>query len=264
MDRAGWRVFAGIRRLEDGERLRGRASPSLAPIALDVTSGESIASALAHMSSALHDAGLDGLVNNAGIAVAGPLEVLPLEDLRRQLEVNVVGQVAVTQAFLPLLRRSSGRIVLMGSVGGRLSMPFLAPYCMSKFALEAIADALRLELAPWGIAVSLIEPGAIATPIWNKSVEAAGTMYSKLEPRAGADYEAALERVGAAAQESGRKGVPASRVADVVQHALTATAPRTRYLVGRDARLRALLARLVPDRERDRLISRALKLPRRG
>lgn len=263
LDGAGWRVFAGVRRDADGERLRARGSPRLTPVAIDVTDAGSIAAAAAVVTDALGGAGLDGLVNNAGVAVAAPLELLPLDDLRRQLDVNVVGQIAVTQAFLPLVRAARGRIVFMGSIGGRMAMPFLGPYCASKFALEALVDALRLELAPWRIEVAIVEPGSIATPIWTKSQGNAELMREGFLSRPEADYTEAISAVRHAAAETGRRGEPASRVADAVLHALTAPSPKTRYLVGKDARLRAWLARLVPDRIRDRLVARALKLPHR-
>lgn len=262
LDGAGYRVFAGVRRSEDAERLRAGASSRLVPVFIDVADASSIAAARAEVTRVLDGAGLDALVNNAGIAVAGPLELLPLDALRNQLEINVVGQVAVTQAFLPLVRKAAGRVVLMGSIGGRMSTPFLSPYCASKFALEAIADALRVELAPWHIQVAIVEPGSIATPIWSKSESAADRLQSQFPTIEGADYSAALAAMREAAAATGRRGEPASRVADAVMHAIEARSPKTRYLVGRDARLRAWLVRFVPDRLRDRLLRRALKLPK--
>jgi NAD(P)-dependent dehydrogenase (short-subunit alcohol dehydrogenase family) len=264
LDSAGYRVFAGVRRAEDGERLRAGASSHLTPVIIDVADVASIERARTEVTDALGGAGLDALLNNAGIAVAGPLELLPIDALRRQLEVNVIGQVAVTQAFLPLLRRATGRVVFMGSIGGRFSTPFLGPYCASKFALEAIADALRVELAQWRIHVSIVEPGSIATPIWNKSADAAETLRGQFRPAEGADYGPALAAMSEAAAATARRGEPASRVADAVLHAIEARSPKTRYLVGRDARIRAWLVRIVPDRLRDRLVARALKLPAAG
>jgi NAD(P)-dependent dehydrogenase (short-subunit alcohol dehydrogenase family) len=261
LDGAGYRVFAGVRRTEDAERLRAGASPRLTPVSIDVADAASIERARVDVTNALGSAGLEALVNNAGIAVAGPLELLPLDALRHQLEVNVIGQIAVTQAFLPLIRRATGRVVLMGSIGGRMASPFLAPYCASKFALEAIADALRLELAPWKIHVALIEPGSIATPIWTKSASAADRLQEQFAANDGADYTAALDAMRQAAASTGRRGVPASLVADAVTHAIESRSPKTRYLVGRDAHIRAWLVRIVPDRLRDRLIRRAMKLP---
>ncbi len=263
LDRAGWRVFAGVRRDEDGQRLRAAMSPRLVPVRIDVSDGASIARAAEGIGAA-DDGGLDGLVNNAGIAVTGPLEYLPIAEFRRQLEVNVVGQLAVTQACLPLLRRRRGRIVLMGSIAGRMTVPFLGPYSASKFALEAMADALRVELQPWGLHVSLVEPGSIATPIWRKSGRAAAEQAAALPEEARRRYGAGAQKLREAAEKTGRRGIDPDVVAAAVEHALTAASPRTRYLVGRDARLRALLVRLIPDRVRDRLLTRTLGLPARG
>jgi NAD(P)-dependent dehydrogenase (short-subunit alcohol dehydrogenase family) len=263
LDRKGHRVFAGVRKLSDGERLRAGASGRLRPVVVDVTDSESIARAREAIEQQLGGEGLDGLVNNAGIAVAAPLEHVPLDDFRRQLEVNVVGQLALTQAMLPLIRLVRGRIIFMGSIAGRMAVPFLGPYAASKFALEALADALRVEVQPWGIQVSVLEPGSVSTPIWQKGVAAAEQLQSKLPGHALEGYAGAMEAVRHAAATSSRRGIPAEAVALAVEHALTARAPKTRYLVGRDARLQALLAALVPDRVRDRLITRSMRLPPR-
>lgn len=261
LDRMGWQVFAGVRKPADGEALRAKASERFIPIEIDVTDADSIARAAGQVAAATGDAGLDGLVNNAGISVAGPLEVLPLDEFRRQFEVNVMGQLAVTQAFMPLIRQRTGRIVFMGSVSGRLATPFVGAYSASKFALEAVADALRMELRPWGIEVSIVEPGSIATPIWEKGQAAADDLEATIGQQAHEHYDAAIAAVRKAARETGERGIPADRVAKVVAHALAAKHPKTRYLVGRDARVQAIGRSLVPDRLRDRLISRYLGLP---
>jgi NAD(P)-dependent dehydrogenase (short-subunit alcohol dehydrogenase family) len=157
----GFRVFAGVRKDEDAERLRERVTP----VKLDVVDEESIATARREVEEAAPD-GLAGLVNNAGVSVSGPVEFIPLEELRRQLEVNVIGQVAVTQAFLPAIRRARGRIVNVSSVGGRVALPLMSPYNASKFALEAVSDSLRREVRQFGVHVAVVEPGAIRTRIW--------------------------------------------------------------------------------------------------
>ena len=194
------------------------------------------------------------MVDNAGIGIAGPLEVFPADELTRQLDVNVVGQLRVAQALLPALRRRRGRIVLMGSISGRSALPFLGAYAMSKFALEAMADALRVELAPFGIHVAIVEPGTIATPIWTKPQRAA----SDFSPEAAALYGERLDRFRRlAAQRSANSAVPADEVAKAVEHALTAKRPKTRYLVGPDAKRRARVQKL-PDRLRDRVLTRFL------
>jgi NAD(P)-dependent dehydrogenase (short-subunit alcohol dehydrogenase family) len=262
LDQRGMRVFAGVRRPEDGEVLAAQASERLTPVQLDVTDEASIASARGEVERALAGRGLDGLVNNAGIAVAGPLEFLPLEELRRQLDINVVGQIAVTQAFLPLIRRARGRIVNMGSIGGRMSTAFLGPYDASKFAMEALTDSLRGELRPWGIDVSIVEPGSIATPIWDKSTRAARDLEARMGPEVRRYYGEAIDAMYAFADETARRGVPPQKVADAVAHAIRAKRPRTRYVVGTDARIQSVVAKIVPDRVRDVLIERQVKLPR--
>jgi NAD(P)-dependent dehydrogenase (short-subunit alcohol dehydrogenase family) len=196
---------------------------------------------------------LDALVDNAGVAIAAPLEFLPPEELTRQLDVNVVGQLRVLQAFLPLLRASRGRVVLMGSVAGRSSLPFLGAYAMSKFALEAMADALRLELEPWGIQVAIVQPGTIGTPMWTKPQPVAASM-----PVEGSElYGERLQRFGALAAARAQSAAPVALVADAVEHALTSEKPKTRYIVGPDAKKRARV-QLLPDRLRDRVLSRFL------
>jgi len=264
LDTLGFRVFAGVRRAADGAALQQRASGRLTAVALDVTDAASIAGATRTVTAVVGTAGLAGLVNNAGIAVPGPLEFLPIADLRRQFEVNVVGQVAVTQAMLPLLRAARGRIVNMGSIGGRMATPFVGAYGASKFALEALTDALRVEVRPWGIQVSIIEPGAIATPIWQKSTQEANRMQDGLPPEASRLYRKALEAVRKAAAYSERTAIPVDAVVAAVAHALTAEKPRTRYVIGRRAKMQAAIARWLPDRTRDRLLTRVLRLPDRA
>jgi NAD(P)-dependent dehydrogenase (short-subunit alcohol dehydrogenase family) len=247
----GFHVFAGVRKAEDAERAR---AAGLEPLTLDVIDADSIRAAAQQVG----DTPLAGLVNNAGIAVAGPLEFIPVEEFRRQLDVNVVGQVAVTQAFLPALRKARGRIINMGSIGGRVALPLLSPYAASKFALEAITDSLRRELRPWAMHVAIIEPAAIATPIWDKSREANEELAKDAPPEAEQLYGKLIERIRAETAELARSGLPPIEVAKAVEHALTADRPKTRYLVGRAAKGRAAAAALLPDRVFDRLIARAL------
>jgi NAD(P)-dependent dehydrogenase (short-subunit alcohol dehydrogenase family) len=228
-----------------------------------VTDGASIAEAARAVRQEVGGAGLSGLVNNAGIAVSGPLEFLPLDDLRHQLEVNVVGQVAVTQAMLPMLREGDGRIVFMGSIAGRMAMPFLGPYAASKFALEALTDSLRVELQPWGLHVAIVEPGSIATPIWAKSKAAVDGLTARLPPDAGQRYGAAMGALIKIAASAANRGIPADVVAQAVAHALTSDRPRTRYVIGTDARIRARVAPFLPDRLRDLLITRITGIPKR-
>lgn len=262
LDRLGWRVFAGVRKQGDAEALRAQGSARLTPISLDVTDTVSISTAAGAVAGAVGAAGLAGLVNNAGIVVPGPIEFLPLPDLRRQLEINVVGQVAVTQAFLALIRAGHGRIVNMGSISGRMATPFTGAYSASKFALEALTDALRLELQPWGISVSIIEPSAVATPIWEKSAKTAEAMLGSASPETLVLYAEAIEAVKKTAAHAAEGAIDPVEVARAVEHALTASRPRTRYLVGREAKMRAAMALLVPDRVRDNLVAKAMRLPK--
>jgi NAD(P)-dependent dehydrogenase (short-subunit alcohol dehydrogenase family) len=250
---AGWRVLAGTRAAADGERLRGQGGELLEPVRLDVTDTDSIAAA----TERLGDGGLQGLVNNAGIAVSMPLEFLPLDELRRQLEVNLIGQLAVTQAFLPHLRRARGRIVNVGSIAGRSSLPFLGAYAASKHALEAVTDALRVELRPFGIEVAIVEPATIATPIWTKGGENVQRLLEGLPADVLTLYGERMAAFRNAAAAAAERAEPADEVAKVVEHALTAERPKTRYLVGRDARRRSRVERL-PDRLRDRVYERVL------
>lgn len=262
LDKLGLRVFAGVRRQADAEALKAAASPRLTAIALDVADALSVSTAASAVAGAVGAAGLDGLVNNAGVVVTGPVEFLPLPELRRQLEINVVGQVAVTQAFLSLIRAARGRIVNMGSIAGRLATPFSGAYSASKFALEALTDALRLELAPWGISVSIIEPGAVATPIWEKGRKSGEAMLAAAAPEALVLYAEAIEAFKKTSEHAAKNAADPLDVARAVEHALTAAKPKTRYVIGNRARIGAAMAMLVPDRMRDNMVAKAMRLPR--
>jgi NAD(P)-dependent dehydrogenase (short-subunit alcohol dehydrogenase family) len=248
----GFDSVGAVRKEEDAERLRSRG---LRTVKLDVADPASIAAARKE----LGDGPMAGLVNNAGIAVAGPLEFMPLDQLRLQLEVNVVGQVAVIQQFLPALRAGGGRIVNLSSIGGRFALPLVSPYTASKFALEAISDSLRRELHGQGVDVILIEPGGVKTPIWGKSNEAADELQQQMPPEAERLYGRMIETLRRETVKIATKtGIEPREVAEVIGKALTADRPRTRYLVGRDAKMRGALARVVPDRLMDRAVARQL------
>ncbi len=262
LDRLGFTVFAGVRKAEDGAMLQRQGASGVIPVLLDVTDEALIQKAQAFVSEKVGSDGLYGLINNAGIAVVGPLEAVPIPDLRRQLEINVIGQIAVTQAFLPLIRQARGRIVNMGSIAGRGAMPLMGPYAASKFALEAMTDALRLELQQWGIEVSIVEPGAIATPIWEKSGKDATDLETAMPMEMRSLYAAVVAAVRKVVGEAAQRAISADAVAQAVEHALTASRPKTRYLVGTDAKLRALMIKLLPDRLSDAVLTWALKLPR--
>lgn len=254
-------VFAGVRNLSAGHALQAKTGAAVIPVELDVTDGDSITKAGELVSRQVGEAGLLGLVNNAGIAIGSPLEFIPIQQLRRQLEVNVVGQIAVTQAVLPLLRLARGRIVNMGSIAGRGTIPMMGPYSASKHALEALTDALRLELYPWGIDVSIIEPGAIDTPIWGKSMQISMGIESELPIEGKQLYKDTAERIRDRVGLAARRAIPTDAVVQAVLHALTAKRPRTRYLVGRDAKVRAVMLRWLPDRVQDWILKKVLNLP---
>jgi NAD(P)-dependent dehydrogenase (short-subunit alcohol dehydrogenase family) len=247
----GWEVFAAARKDEDLERLRDEG---MTPLKLDVTDPDSIAAA----KDELDERGLRGVVNNAGIAVSGPIEFIPLDELRRQLEVNLVGQVAVIQAFLPNVREAKGRIVNVSSIGGRIALPLVGPYAASKFGLEAVSDSLRRELRPWGIHVSLIEPGAVVTPIWDRGRETADRVEAEMGERARTYYGELAQRIRAETEKIPERGVDPDEVAKAIEHALTAPRPKVRYVVGRDAKIRLKVKALIGDRRFDGLIARTL------
>jgi NAD(P)-dependent dehydrogenase (short-subunit alcohol dehydrogenase family) len=263
LDRLGlFRVFAGVRTESDAEALKQKAGGSLTPVLLDITKQQSIQSACDVVCSATTETGLNGLVNNAGIAVAGPLEFTPIDELRRQFEVNVIGQIAVTQSFLPLLRKGVGRIVNIGSMEGLMAMPFVGPYCSSKFAMEALTDSLRMELKPWSISVSIVEPGIVRTQVLENSIKAAEDIVQAMPERAYGLYAPAIRAAREVAVEIVKSAMPPDEVIRAIIHALTARKAKTRYIVGRQARLAALAGRLLPDRLRDLYLCREMGLVR--
>lgn len=254
LDQAGFNVFAGVRKSEDADSLRAAASNRLMPVMVDVTNQDQINEAADKISQTVGGSGLVGLVNNAGVAVPSPLEFIPLDELRNQLEINVIGQVAVTQAVLPLIRQVAGRIVNISSIGGRLASPFLGAYHASKFAIEAITDSLRLELRPWGIEVISIEPGVIDTPIWETSLARAERIIEAYPDEAQALYGEQIAKQIADGQKQEQRGISPDQVAKVIAEALTVARPKTRYLVGPDAKFAGNVIVRLPDRLKDRLI----------
>ncbi len=260
LDQAGFRVLAGVRNAAHAEALSASASSRLVTLEMDVTDPKEIARGVQMVNDISPDAGLHGLVSNAGISVGGPLEITSLESLRQCLEVNLVGSVALIQAFLPLLRNGHGRIVVIGSISGRLPSPMLSYYSASKAALAAIVDCLRVELRPWSVPVSLIEPGAVKTPMWDKGLREADAWMEAPPP--GADlYMRAARKSRALIEQRAQKGIAADRVAAAVLHAMSSSRPRSRYLVGADARIQAAI-RLGPDRVRDAIVAHVLGLDR--
>jgi NAD(P)-dependent dehydrogenase (short-subunit alcohol dehydrogenase family) len=255
----GYQVFACVRRPADAERLRARGGDRLVPVLLDVTDAAAIAAARKTVADAVGERGLAGLVNNAGIAMGGPLEYLTSDELRTQFEVNVFGLHAVTREFLPLVRQGRGRIVHVGSISGRVASPFTGPYAASKHAVEALADVLRLELAPEGIHVAVVEPGQVRTPIWDKGRAAFATVARRIPEDGMARYGARLKVLEWMVERAPRVASPPEAVGEAVIHALESAEPRTRYVVGRDARIRLALSRFLPDRLMDALVLRIMR-----
>jgi NAD(P)-dependent dehydrogenase (short-subunit alcohol dehydrogenase family) len=257
----GFRVFAGVRKQRDAEMLRTESGGRVVPVELDVTDRASIASAVLAVQAQLGERGLDGLVNNAGIATPAPIEYMSADVLRRQFEVNVFGQIAVIQAFLPLIRRARGRIVNIGSVGSHLALPFGGALCGSKGAFTLLSDSLRLELRPYGIHVCLIEPGAISTPAVDKTLGDAEAVIGSLPAEGAARYGAKMREFMRRGHERETKGSPPEVVAEAIHDALTARRPRLRYPVGADATMLVTLPRLLPQRALDRVRLRVLGMP---
>ena len=268
LDRKGWRVFAGVRRAEDADRLASEASENLSPIMLDVTDSESIRVAAKVIDDATSSTGLLGLVNNAGISVACVMEYLPIQRLREQFEVNVFGQVAVTQAMLPMLRKTHGRIVNISSLSGLTAGPYVGPYAASKHAFEAISDSLRLELRNFGIKVAVVEPADIATPIWDKSQRLAddlrdqvlGDIGDRIPIEVQDAYRDDIAAMRQATRGFAEKAIPVQRVVDAIVHALTSHRPKTRYRVGAKTWAVAHILRRLPDRMRDRIVLKSLAM----
>jgi NAD(P)-dependent dehydrogenase (short-subunit alcohol dehydrogenase family) len=261
--RGGVHVFATVRQPKDGEALQVETVGHITPLLMDVTRQDQIAMAGQIVAEHVGQRGLDALVNNAGVGLAWPLEVVPLEKFRAQFEVNVDGQLAVTQAFLPLIRRATGRVIMIGSIADRITPPFVGPLAASKHALFALTDALRLELAPWNIRVVLIEPGNIRTEAGEKFETDAATALRQFDPGARALYAEAFSKMTSRFAARHQRGSDPEVVAEVVLTALKTRKPRARYLAGKDAQLFALVAKLPPFIQ-DSVRQRIFGLPRPG
>jgi NAD(P)-dependent dehydrogenase (short-subunit alcohol dehydrogenase family) len=258
-DKAGYRVFAGVRNAKAGTTLRSEASSKLMPIILDITSPQEIAEAAKAVSAILgkHD-GIQCLINNAGIVVGGPLEFLKIEDFRYQIEVNLIGQLAVTQAFLPLIRKAKGRIIFVGSIAGLFALPFSGPYAASKFGLEGMVDSLRRELDSWNISVVLVEPGSVKTPIWEKSFSTGKQRFSDMGTEAHSLYQEKGDAIENMMRSGLNNALLPEDVAKVLLMAMETKSPRTRYQIGKDARM-AALGLFIPDAIKDWFIRNILK-----
>ena len=252
--REGFTVFAGIRNEADSGRLA--AIPGVAPLQLDITDAEQIRDA-AHV---VHESGLPlrGVVNNAGIVVPGPLEFLPIDDLRLQFEVNFFGALAVTQAFLPMLRKAGGRVIFMSSVSGQIASPFVGAYSSSKFALESASDALRMELRGSGVSISVVQPGNVNTPIWAKGRSGKDALLQRAPQEAREYYGPALKALVKVSEQAERTGIDADLVARTVLHAMTAKKPRARYAVGAPAGWMRRTFTMLPEHVRDRTLMRRM------
>jgi len=246
-----------VRKEEDATALGEAGTGRLVPLMLDVTDAGQIAGAAEQIREAVGEDGLDGLVNNAGIAVPGPLETLPVDDFKRQIEVNLTAHLAVTQEMLPAIRAARGRIVFITSIGGLMAFPFFGAYHAAKFGLEAVGDVFRQELRPWGIKVAIVEPGSIATPIWDRGDEEVDAIAERARDGHADLYGKAMVSYRELARKTGERGIPPQKVAEKIEHALSARRPRTRYLVGADAYGQALAAKLLPDRLLDWVVARA-------
>jgi NAD(P)-dependent dehydrogenase (short-subunit alcohol dehydrogenase family) len=263
--RNGFVVLAGVRRQEDGKNLELIGGANVRPIPLDVADSDSISAAAAKVAEITGDDGLAGVVNNAGIGVHGPVEFVSRDDWRRQFEVNLFGHAQVTQVLLPLVRKhvakaghGSGRIVFIGSIAGRVSMPILGPYAASKHAVAALSTALRMEIARQGIHVSLIEPGAIESEIWRKGDETVVGIAPDAPVRQ--LYGDLIDAVARTSRQSAAGAIPADRVARLVLKCLTATHPPVRRTVGRDAFMAAILRRALPDSWFEAILTKVLKV----
>jgi NAD(P)-dependent dehydrogenase (short-subunit alcohol dehydrogenase family) len=261
LDGRGYRVFAGVRKEADADELRRLGSDRLTPVTLDVTKDDQIDSVREQVAEAVGKGGLAGVVNNAGVGGGGPIEFMPLDELRGTLEVNLIGQVAVTQAFIPLIRRAKGTIVFIASIGGRVASPFMSPYNTSKFAVEALGESLRHELRPWEIDVVVVEPGSIDTEIWAKGNEQVRERVGELPEDARRLYGRQLSRFAEALNETASRGIPPEKVAEVVHKAIASDNPRHRYLVGTDAKIAGRLKGTLPDRAFSKLAARQMKMP---
>lgn len=254
---AGFLVFAGVRKLSDGEQFKN--NPNISTVLLDITNTEQIHEAHNTISKRVGDHGLYGLFNNAGIAIGGPLELLPLDSLRNQFEVNVIAQISVTQIFLPLLRKAKGaRLLFTGSQSGYFTKPYVAPYSASKHALEAVVNSLRFELRNMDIHVSLLQPGVIKTPIWNKSLDLGNEIEKQMDKKHYHFYESDMDFIKKGVSLSSHSGIDASVVGRDVLHVFNSDQPKIRYKIGMDAKITFLMSRL-PDKMREFLVSKKIK-----
>lgn len=256
---AGWDVIAGVRQLDGAQSLSKAHGDRIKPVQLDITDETQV-----NGLDGLLPPRLDAVINNAGVVVTGPIEAVPVSELRRQLEVNVVGQAAVTQAVLPRLRESRGRVVFVSSLSGRVASPLFGPYNASKFALEGMADALRMELAPWGVRVVIIEPAQTDTDLWRLADRDLDDAVESLSPTHRELYAKHIAGFRKSIPRSQKMARPVDDVASAVETALTARRPRARYVVGAGPRAQAILARFTPTAVLDRVMAAGTGMPRKA
>ena len=250
----GWTVYAGVRKEADADAVAKEVAGDVRPVMLDVTNRDHIAAVVATLTDELGGRGLDGLVNNAGVAQGGALEVTPEEEWRDHFDVNVFSVVNLTRACFPLLHAAKGRVVNVGSIAGRVAAPMMAPYSAGKHALEAISQSLRFEVEDFGMHVSLVEPGEIATAIWGKGDEQFDHVIASFDAETIARYDRHVDMMVGFLADGAKRGIPAARVAKAVHHALTARFPKHRYLVGPDAKLVGVVG-FLPDRLKHRSLA---------
>ncbi|WP_416296040.1 SDR family oxidoreductase [Paenibacillus illinoisensis] len=253
----GFHVLAGVRRQEDADKIKQN---NIEPVILDITAIDTLRALAERVEQDPLGRPLRAVVNNAGIAVNAPLEMVPLDEFRRQIEVSVIGQVAVIQALTPALLKSGGRVVNIGSVGGKISMPGFGIYSAAKYAMEAINDSLRREMSSFGIKVIMITPGGVSTSLSEKGVTTADRLSKLMTPDQHRRHDRLFDAVKAQAELWATSGIPPKKVAEVVSRAIHASNPRTRYTAGRDSALLTRLVRILPDKLLDRMLRSQMKL----
>jgi NAD(P)-dependent dehydrogenase (short-subunit alcohol dehydrogenase family) len=252
--RRGFHVLAGVRRDSDADAIR---AAGIEPVILDITKPEQVEALATRVADDLR--ALHALVNNAGIAVNAPVEALPMAEWRWQFEVNLFGHIAVTQALLPALLRNKGRVVNISSVGGKIAMATYGAYAGAKFALEAVSDSLRREVAPLGMQVVVVEPGGVRTEMSGRGIATANQLAAQMTPEQGERYGSLVQAITTQAASFAKSGLPADAAARVIAKAVTTSKPRTRYTIGRDAALLTRLARMLSDRTLDRVVAANLR-----
>lgn len=260
LDQLGFKVFAGVRQESDGAKLVEESSHRIIPVIIDITKMETIYNASKKIDALVGEAGIVGLINNAGIVITGPLELLPINLLRKQLDVNIIGHLAVIQQFLPLIKKARGRIINISSVSGKVTFPYLGAYCASKHAMESLTDALRMELSRFGIYVSLIEPGNIKTPIWEKAIKDIDEFLANISSEAIGFYNPDIKGMQKITLKMKDTGISPQYVCNIIRKALLSKKPRTRYIVRFNTHILIFLNRLLPDKFWDKLVLFLIRL----